>query len=47
MLKPGVVQTIGDFWNKSTQSSGNGTVRLEVLNHNKPTKQAAYPVNRI
>ncbi|GAA0851026.1 hypothetical protein GCM10009525_76240 [Streptosporangium amethystogenes subsp. fukuiense] len=42
VLKPGVVQTIGDFWNKSAQSSGNGTVRLEVLNHNKPFTQQTY-----
>ncbi|WP_432927144.1 hypothetical protein ACQPZZ_38080 [Microbispora sp. CA-135349] len=41
-LKPGTRSTIGDFWYSSARSSGSGVVRLEILNQNKPVKQAPY-----
>ncbi|OPG12992.1 hypothetical protein [Microbispora sp. GKU 823] len=41
-LKPGVRSTIGDFWYGNARSSGSGVVRLEILNQNKPVKQAPY-----
>ncbi|GGP86201.1 hypothetical protein [Streptosporangium pseudovulgare] len=41
-LRPGVIQSIGDFWYSSARTSGTGIVRLEVLNHNKPVKEGAY-----
>ncbi|NRQ38642.1 hypothetical protein HII36_43490, partial [Nonomuraea sp. NN258] len=42
-LKPGVTNTLSDFWNQPRQSgSGSSTARIEVLNHNKPVAQQTY-----
>ncbi|MCP2358945.1 hypothetical protein HD597_005965 [Nonomuraea thailandensis] len=42
VLRPGVKSKIGDFWYGSARTSGTGTVRLEVLNHDKPFMQESY-----
>ncbi|NUT12426.1 MAG: hypothetical protein HOQ38_18325, partial [Nonomuraea sp.] len=50
--KPGVVRTLhvvpgypnglGDFWYSAAKSSMTGTARIELLNQNKPVKEAPY-----
>ncbi|NUP03430.1 MAG: hypothetical protein HOW71_37320 [Nonomuraea sp.] len=41
-LRGGVKTHIGDLWYNSARSSGDGRVRVEILNHNKPVKEEAY-----
>ncbi|WP_125632491.1 hypothetical protein [Nonomuraea sp. WAC 01424] len=44
-VNAGVKTHIGDFWYSSAQAGGSGSIRIEVLNHNKPVKEEAY--NRV
>jgi hypothetical protein len=41
-LRAGYLSAIGDFWYSPARTSGTGKVGIEVLNHNKPVKEAPY-----
>ncbi|TMR96104.1 hypothetical protein [Nonomuraea basaltis] len=43
-VKAGRHQTIGDLWYSNARSSTTGVARIEVLNQNKPAKEAPYSV---
>ncbi|NUW36383.1 hypothetical protein HTZ77_33980 [Nonomuraea sp. SMC257] len=42
VLKPGIQQAIDDVWYSRATAGGSGTVRLEVLNHNRIVKENPY-----
>ncbi|MBB2915187.1 hypothetical protein FHS43_006507 [Streptosporangium becharense] len=41
-VRAGVRNYLSDFWYNTSPGPGSGRVRIEVLNHNKPSKEEPY-----